>query len=183
MPTLRAPLRRYALKVDHDAFPAYELYVNAQRVYAFNPRQAGTSPLDLYPTSVNKQVKTFGDFVSRRPYALLRSPTYDAKCKCSLKGEACASASTTGPACCPPNAARGQRLACQAGRCVTPSPSPPPRRPPPPTRRPPPPPPDQFRATCMSLCNAFNYNALYALGCCERLGWSWCVTVHGMICA
>ena len=39
----------FSLKGEHDGFPAYELYVNRQRLYSYDPVAAGKSPLALAP--------------------------------------------------------------------------------------------------------------------------------------
>jgi hypothetical protein len=43
------PAFAYSVTGFHDGFPAYELYLQQRRVYAFHPVQAGTSPLNLAP--------------------------------------------------------------------------------------------------------------------------------------
>ena len=50
--------RHYDLRVNHDAFPAYELYLNEQAIFLHDPRETGHSPLDLClpATQVHKQV-------------------------------------------------------------------------------------------------------------------------------
>ena len=42
---------KYRISGSHDGFPAYELYINGERVYEHDPREAGKGPLDLLPPS------------------------------------------------------------------------------------------------------------------------------------
>ena len=41
--------RKWDLKGDHDGFPAYELYMNRQQLYGFDPRDTGQTVLSLFP--------------------------------------------------------------------------------------------------------------------------------------
>ncbi|MBC6478536.1 MAG: hypothetical protein GDA56_12900 [Hormoscilla sp. GM7CHS1pb] len=40
---------QYRISGSHDGFPAYELYINGERVYEHDPREAEKGPLDLFP--------------------------------------------------------------------------------------------------------------------------------------
>ena len=40
---------RFAIQGEHDGFPAYEFYVNANRVYEFDPKAQGQTPFSLFP--------------------------------------------------------------------------------------------------------------------------------------
>jgi len=42
---------KYRVSGSHDGFPAYELYINGERVYEHDPREAGKGPLALLPPS------------------------------------------------------------------------------------------------------------------------------------
>lgn len=39
--------RHFDVRVNHDAFPAYELYINETPIFTHDPRETGHSPLDL----------------------------------------------------------------------------------------------------------------------------------------
>src|SRR5690606_26636885 len=39
----------YNVKGQHDGFPAYELYIERRRVYAYDPVAANADPLALFP--------------------------------------------------------------------------------------------------------------------------------------
>lgn len=45
-----------SVKGQHDAFPAYELYVQKRLVYSFDPASVGTTPGDLLPAPFGKTV-------------------------------------------------------------------------------------------------------------------------------
>jgi hypothetical protein len=57
---------QYKLKGVHDGFPAYELYINKQVVYTFDPRVAGTTPNALFPPE-DRTVNTAFRTIARCP--------------------------------------------------------------------------------------------------------------------
>ncbi len=52
--------RHFDVRVDHDAFPAYELYINERPVFRHDPRQTGHSPLDLCLSATQVQDRRTG---------------------------------------------------------------------------------------------------------------------------
>ncbi|WP_377476449.1 MAG: calcium-binding protein [Microcoleus anatoxicus] len=44
----------FRINARHDGFPAYELYVNRQLAYSYDPLKAGKSPFDLFPPKDQK---------------------------------------------------------------------------------------------------------------------------------
>lgn len=65
---------QYKLKGVHDGFPAYELYINRQSVYVFDPRIAGTTPNALFPPE-DRTVNTVFKTIARCPLTTTAAPT------------------------------------------------------------------------------------------------------------